>query len=209
MQMNNIIKLLIADDHQIVRMGLMTIFAREKDTSVIGEARNGIEAVQLTRKLKPDLVLMDLMMPKMNGADATAEILAERPETRVLILTSFGESNDVKRALDAGAAGALIKDTPHTKLLAAVRTCVRGQTVISHEIQQTLTERAAVPDFSSRQLEILRLVAEGLTTKAISNRLEIGPDGVNAHLRTIFSKLGAASRSEAVAIALKKQLLKV
>jgi len=207
--MNNLIKLLIADDHQIVRMGLMTIFAKEADTSVVGEAKNGIEAVQLTRKLKPDLVLMDLMMPKKNGADATAEILAENPATRVIILTTFGESDDVKRALDAGAVGALIKDTPHTRLLAAVRACAKGQTVISHEIQQAISERATAPDFSARQLEILRLVAEGLTTKAISNELEIGPDGVNAHLRTIFSKLGAASRSEAVAIALRKHLLKI
>jgi len=207
--MNDTIRLLIADDHQIVRMGLMTIFAREPDIIVVGEAKNGIEAIRLAREHKPDLILMDLMMPKKNGADAAAEILAENPAARILVLTTFGESTDVKRALDFGACGALIKDTPYTKLLAAVRSCAIGKTVISPEIQQTLSEQAAIPELSSRQLEILQFVADGLTTKAISGKIKIGPDGVNAHLRTIFSKLGASSRSEAVAIALRKHLLKI
>ena len=203
------IRILIADDHQIVRMGLMTIFAKEPDLEVVGEARNGIEAVRLCRELRPNVVLMDLMMPKKSGADATPEILAADPSARVLVLTTFSESEEVRRALDAGACGALIKDTPYDRLVAAIRAVARGRRVVSPEIQQNLAARSAAPELSARQLEILRLVADGLTSKAISNRLEIGTDGVNAHLRTIFAKLGASSRSEAVAIALREHLLKI
>ena len=207
--MNAKIKILIADDHQIVRMGLTTIFGKEPDLKVVGEARTGIEAVRFARELNPDIVLMDLLMPKKSGADATVEILAANPTARILILTTFGESDEVKRALDAGACGALIKDTPHTKLVAAIRATVKGKRVVSPEIQQNIFSASSVPELSARQLEILKFVAAGLTTKAISDRLEIGPDGVNAHLRTIFSKLGASSRTEAVAIALRKHLLKI
>ena len=203
------IRILIADDHQIVRMGLTTIFAKEPDFEVVGEARNGLEAVRLCRELRPNVVLMDLMMPKKSGADATPEILAADPSARVLVLTTFSESEEVRRALDAGACGALIKDTPYDRLVAAIRAVARGRRVVSPEIQQNLAARSAAPELSARQLEILRLVADGLTSKAISNRLEIGTDGVNAHLRTIFAKLGASSRSEAVAIALREHLLKI
>ena len=207
--MSNKIRILIADDHQIVRMGLTTIFAKEPDFEVVGEARNGIEAVRFARELNPDIILMDLLMPKKSGADATMEILTATPSAKVLILTTFGESEEVKRTLDAGASGALIKDTPHTKLVAAIRATVKVKRVVSPEIQQSLSNQSATPELSDRQREILKLVADGLTTKAISDRLEIGPDGVNAHLRTIFSKLGASSRTEAVAIALRKHLLKI
>lgn len=203
------IRILIADDHQIVRMGLTTIFAKEPDFEVVGEARNGLEAVRLCRELRPNVVLMDLMMPKKSGADATPEILAADPSARVLVLTTFSESEEVRRALDAGACGALIKDTPYDRLVAAIRAVARGRRVVSPEIQQNLAARSAAPELSARQLEILRLVADGLTSKAISNQLEIGTDGVNAHLRTIFAKLGASSRSEAVAIALREHLLKI
>ena len=152
---------------------------------------------------------MDLLMPKKSGADAAQEIISANPSARILVLTTFGESGEVKRALDAGASGALIKDTPHTKLVAAIRAVAKGKRVISPEIQQNITSDSSAPELSDRQREILKLVADGLTSKAISDRLEIGPDGVNAHLRTIFSKLGASSRTEAVAIALRKHLLKI
>ncbi len=202
-------KILIVDDHQIVRMGLTTILCREQDLEVVGEGRNGIEAVRLSKELQPDIILMDLQMPRKSGDKATEEILSSGSTSKIIILTTFGESEGVKRALDAGAAGALIKDTPYTKLVAAIRAVAKGKTIVSPEIQENISTQSAMPNLSPRQTEILRLVAEGLTTKAISSRLDIGPDGVNAHLRTIFSKLGASSRSEALAIALKAHLIKI
>ena len=206
--MSNRIRILIADDHQIVRMGLTTIFAKEADIAVVGEARNGREAVQQARECSPDVILMDLMMPRMNGVEATRRILAGDPSAKILVLTTFGASEEVEQALSAGAYGALIKDTPHMGLVAAIRTVANGQRIVSPEIQKALVENSSAPKLSERQREVLRLVADGLTTKAISAQLGIGPDGVNAHLRAVFAKLGTSSRTEAVARALKMNLLR-
>ena len=121
------LKIIIADDHQIVRMGLASIFGKESDISVIGEARNGIEAVSLAKELKPDIILMDLMMPKKNGVQATLEILAENPDAKILILTTFGTADEVRQALDAGASGVIVKDTLHEQLIAAIRNTAAGE----------------------------------------------------------------------------------
>ena len=201
------IRILIADDHQIVRMGLIAIFRKEKDITVVGEARNGIEAVNLACGLKPDLVLMDLMMPKKNGATATAEIIANNPAAKVLVLTTFGESVDVRTAINAGAAGALIKDTPYEELIAAVRDVVAGRHVVSPEIQHHLDLRRTDPVLTERQIEVLQYISKGFSTKDISSMMGIGLDGVNAHLRTIFSRFGTSSRSEAVALAINLGML--
>ena len=201
------IRILIADDHQIVRMGLNAIFRKEKDMAVVGEARNGVEAVQLARELKPDVVLIDLMMPKKNGAAATAEIIAENPDVKLLVLTTFSESDDVLAALDAGAAGALVKDTPYEKLIAAIRDVVAGRKVISPEIENNLATRAKAPILTKRQLEVLNYVAKGLSTKDVARILNITVDGVSAHLRIVFAKLGASTRAEAVSIATRERLI--
>lgn len=203
------LKIIIADDHQIVRMGLASIFGKKTEISVIGEARNGIEAVKLARELKPDVILMDLMMPKKNGVQATLEILAENPDAKILILTTFGTADEVRQALDAGASGVVVKDTLHEQLIAAVRDTAAGIRVISEEIQHHLDAYPPKPSLSPRQIEVLGHVAKGMTTKEISDIMGIGADGVNAHLRVIFSRLGAASRTEAVSIALKNHLLKI
>ena len=203
------LKIIIADDHQIVRMGLASIFAKISDISVIGEARNGIEAVKLARELKPDVILMDLMMPKKNGVQATLEILAENLEAKILILTTFGTADEVRQALDAGAAGVIVKDTLHEQLIAAVKNAAAGKHVVSDEIQCHLDAYPPKPALSPRQIEVLGHVAKGMTTKEISDIMGIGADGVNAHLRAIFSRLGAVSRTEAVAIAIQTQLLKI
>ncbi len=205
--MKKTIKILIADDHQIVRMGLASVFRKERDLVVAGEAKNGIEAVAKARELKPDVILMDLMMPKMNGEKATREILAENPDVKILVLTTFGAAGEVRRALDAGAAGALVKDTLYNQIISAIRDVADGQRVISPEIQHNLDLHTTQPSLSPRQTEILMHVANGKTTKEISDIVGIGPDGVNAHLRAIFARLGAASRAEAVSIALREHLV--
>ena len=195
------IKILLADDHQIVRMGLAAIIAAEGDMCLVGEASDGIEAVNLAQELRPDVILMDLMMPQKNGATATEEILAANPLAKILVLTTFGESDDVKLAMDAGAIGALIKDTPRHELVAAIRNVAEGKRVVSPEIAHVLEKLSAKPQLSPRQLEVLGYVAKGFTSKAIAAQMGITQDGVNGHLRAIFAHLNAASRTEAVAIA--------
>lgn len=201
-------RILIADDHSIVRMGISALLQYERDLSVVGEAEDGEEAVGLAGKTKPDVVLMDLMMPKMDGVEATRRIRETQSGTRVLILTTFGTSADVSRAIAAGASGAIVKDIAKAELVAAIRRVEKGESVFSPEIEQTVREEPALPNFTQRQMDILHSVTRGLTNAEIAKQFDISTDGVKQHLMAIFKKLGAANRSEAVAIAMRRQLLK-
>ena len=203
------ISVLLIDDHDVMRMGLASLLETCKDISVIGDAGDGESGVRKTLKLRPDVIVMDLMMPKRDGADATAAIIRGNPDAKVLLLTTFGASERVKAALDAGALGAIVKDTPYADIIKAIRRTAAGERVISKDIRHALEAVPDMPELSERQLKVLHYVAQGLTTKTISERLGIGPDGVNAHLRTIFAKLGVSSRSEAVAIAIRMRLLQM
>ena len=207
--MNNRITILLADDHTVVRAGLKAILGFEKDFLVIGEATNGIEAVKKAMELKPDVVIMDLMMPKLNGADATAQIAAALPQTRILILTTYGSAEDISRALEAGATGALMKTASNDQLANAIRKVAAGGKALSAEIAKSIKLNPPVTDLTLRQLEILQSVTRGLTNEDIAQQFGITASGVKQHLSAIFAKLGAASRSEAVAIALRKHLLKI
>ena len=203
------IRILLADDHLIVRMGLSAIISSEKDLELVGEASNGEEVVKLTGRVKPDVIIMDLMMPKLNGAEATAQVLKMHPQVKVLILTTFGESESVAQALNAGAAGAMVKDTNKATLLGAIRRVFAGERIISPEIQNALSAAEPPCQLSPRHVEILSYVAKGLNNREIAQIIGIGPDCVKAHLRTAFSLLNAATRAEAVSIALSKNLLKI
>ena len=202
-------KILIADDHTIVRIGLTALLNAEKDMEVVGEAKNGVETIKKAKQLLPDVIIMDLFMPKRNGIDATTEILDASPATKILILTSFGTSDGIARSLQAGAVGAFMKTADDGALVSAIRKVMHGERVISPEVRRMLNEDPPVPELSSRQREILNAIATGLTNKEIAATISVRKDTVEDYLHMLFSKLGASNRAEAVAIALRKQLLKI
>ena len=203
------IRVLIADDHLIVRMGLVTLLENSPGISVVGEAEDGNEAVRKALKFRPDIVIMDLMMPEKDGTAATAEIKASAPEVHILLLTTFAASDTIAKALAAGASGAILKSAPRAKLLEAIRTVADGKQAIADDIKDILAEDPPAPELTARQAEILKSVTLGLTNRDIAIQLGICPTVVKEHLNAIFNKLGAANRAEAIAIALRKHLLKI
>lgn len=205
--MKTSIKILIVDDHLVVRMGLAALISLEPGLSVVGEAEDGESALELVGKLHPDVVVMDIMMPRMNGVEATARIAASHPGTRILLLTTFSASGEVVQALDAGACGAIVKDSSQKDLVAAIRAVAAGNRVISPEISRTIAGVSSKPQLSERHRTILDYVARGLSNPEIGKLLGIGPDCVKAHLKIIYSRLGVATRAEAVAMALRENLL--
>lgn len=176
--------------------------------SVIGEAEDGECALELVRRYHPDVVVMDVMMPNMNGTEATAIIASEFPETRILVLTTFSESKDVVKALDAGANGAIVKDSSQQELISAIRAVAEGKRVISPEISRTIDGVSQKPQLSDRHRLILEYVTKGLSNPEIGKLLGIGPDCVKAHLKIIYARLGVATRTEAVFFAVQENLLK-
>jgi len=200
-------RILIADDHAIVRMGLSSLLGMQDGFEVVGDAEDGDAAVKRSLELKPDVVIMDLMMPKKDGAAATAEIHAALPGTKILVLTTFGTSDGIANALNAGATGVLMKSSPNTELVAAIRTVVAGGMAISDEVERLMEEDPPAKALTPRQMQILEAMTRGLTNQEIALALGIREDRVKDHVNVIFTKLGAANRTEAVAIALRKQLL--
>ena len=207
--MKQAIRILIADDHTVVRAGLKAILEFEKDLSVVGEATNGLDAVRKSAELHPNVVIMDLMMPRLSGADATAKIKSADTNVQVLILTSYGSAEDINKALSAGASGVLLKNASDDQLVAAIRKVSQGGKAMPAEIAKTIKFNPPVAELTERQLEILLSVTRGLSNNDIAKQFDISPSGVKHHLTTIFAKLGAASRAEAVTIALRKHLLKI
>ena len=203
------IRILIADDHSVVRIGLATLLKYESDLDIVAEADDGAAALARAKETRPDVAIIDLMMPVMNGVEATRAICRECPETRVLILTSFHDSDDVRQALDAGASGVIAKHADDDELISAIRTVAAGGTACSAEITDALRLASPHDDLTPRQLDILRSAARGLSNAEIGLQFDITKDMVKAHLKAAFKKLGAANRTEAVTIALRKNLLKM
>lgn len=202
------ISVLIVDDHLITRLGLKSLLDTCPDITVVGDAADGEEALALVAKTRPDVAIVDLMMPGMDGVETTRRIAAKHPDTRVLILTTFGTADGIGHALEAGALGALMKDAKAETLLAAVRTVADGKRSVAPQIARILRNDPPRPTLSPRQTEILGLVTQGRSNKEIAQTLSLSTAMVNEHVNAIFAKLGAANRTEAAAIALRKHLLK-
>ena len=207
--MKQSIRILIADDHAVVRRGLRSILQLERDFQIVGEAANGAEAVEKVRQLKPHVVIMDLIMPEKSGSEATTEILAEHPETRIILLTTFGTADDVAKALESGAVGALMKTSDESEIIAAIRTVVAGGHAVSEEIRRLMAESPPAPELTPRQLEILNSLSRGYSNAEIAKVFGINEFTVREHVVNIMAKLEASNRAEAVAIALRKSLLKL
>ena len=202
------IRILIADDHAVVRRGLRSILQLERDFQIVGEASNGAEAVEKARQHKPDVIIMDLIMPEKSGSEATAEILAAYPETRILLLTTFGTADDVAKALEAGAVGALMKTSDESEIIASIRMIAAGGHAISNEIKRLIAESPPAPELTPRQLEILNSMSRGYSNAGIAEVFGINEVTVREHVANIMAKLDASNRAEAVATALRKSLLK-
>ena len=205
----NKLRILIVDDHAILRMGLASLLNSKGEIEVVGDAANGSSGIKKAQKLKPDVVIMDLMMPGMDGCETTRRLLAQDPDAKVLVLTTFGTSDVINRALEAGAKGAIMKNCDFEELLTAIRTVADGKDYISAEIKRILSKDPPIAALSPRQKEILASIVRGLSNPDIAKQLGISLDMVKEHVETLFQKIGAANRAEAVAIALRKHLLKV
>lgn len=198
--------ILVADDHEVVRAGLAAVLGFQKDFTICGQAENGETAVAMSRELLPDVVVMDLMMPRKDGVEATREILKASPSSRIVVLTTYASSFELRRVLAAGAKGALSKDRPNSELISAIRTVAAGGSFISPDITAQLEDKP-ISELSDRQLEILAALSRGLSNRDIAIMLDITEDGVKAHMKTIFSKLDVANRLEAASYAITHQLI--
>ena len=201
------IRILLADDHSLLRMGLAALLSGERDLEVVGEAEDGDIAVALARTTRPDVVVMDLMMPALSGAEATRRLKEQNPATRVLILTSYGTAAELVDALAAGAAGVLLKNAPAQDVLDAIHAVSRGKRVIPPDINAFIREETSAPRISARQMEILQAAARGFTTREIAGQLGISVSRVLKHFHAIFEKMGVSNRAEAIASAMRRQLL--
>ena len=207
------IRLLLADDHPVVRAGLSGMLAAEDDLEVVGEAADGAEACALAAELRPDVVLMDLRMPGTDGATATARLSRELPGVKVLILTTYDTDADILRAVEAGATGYLLKDTPRRELADAVRAAARGETVLAPAAAASLLNRVRTPApapavlLTARETQVLALVAQGRTNADIGRELFIGEATVKTHLIRVFTKLDVDDRTAAVTAAMRLGLL--
>jgi DNA-binding NarL/FixJ family response regulator len=211
------IKILIVDDHPVVREGIGSMLKREPDFKIVGEAINGLEAIERVRELSPDVVLMDLRMPEMDGVEAITKIKEEKPEVKFIILTTYSDDEYIFKGIAAGARAYLLKDAPREELFKAIRAVSRGESLIQPVVASRLLDRLAelskkTPSaemLSERELEVLRLMASGVSNKDIAEQLSITQSTVKTHITSIFQKLNVTTRTEAVTTALRKGMIQL
>ena len=206
--MDDKIKVLIIDDHAILRMGLTALLNSKKDIEVVGDAASGAAGIRKAVRLKPDVVIVDLVMPDMDGVETTRQLLERDPDAKVMILTTFGTADGISHALAAGACGAVMKNVEFTELVAAIKTVAAGGRAISPEIERILATEPPIPGLSPRQAEILASLVRGLSNNDIATQLGISLNMVKEHTSSLFAKLGVANRAEAISLALRKHLVK-
>ncbi|GAA4993334.1 response regulator [Actinopolymorpha pittospori] len=204
------IRVVVVDDHTVMRAGVVALLASEPDIEIVGEADDGHAGVELVEHLKPDVALVDLRMPVLDGVAATTEILTGPTGTRVLILTTYDTDTDIERAVEAGAIGYLLKDATRAQLADAIRAAARGETVLAPRIAERLVARMRAPApvaLTSREVDVLNAVADGLSNADIGKRLVIAEATVKTHLLRVFAKLDVSDRTRAVVVALERGLL--
>lgn len=203
------IRILLADDHHVLREGIRALAADERDMEFVAEASSGQEAIQEFRKHRPDIVLMDLQMPDMNGIDAMIAIRAEFPEARFIVLTTYAGDVQISRALKAGARAYLLKSLLRRELLDTIRAVHAGQKRIPSEVAAQVADHLADDSLTSREIEVLRLIAAGSANKIVADKLSITEETVKGHVKSILSKLGANDRTHAVTIGLKRGIIEL
>jgi two-component system, NarL family, response regulator len=203
------IRILIVDDHPVVRDGLSAIISRRSDMEVVGEAENGNRAVDLFRELRPDVTLLDLQLPELSGVGVITTLRANFPHARFIVLTTFDGDEDIFRALQAGAQAYLLKGTPREELLEAIRAVHRGQKRIPSDVAAKLAERMMMPELTERELEVLHLIVAGQSNKEIGMALTITEGTVKVHVNNLLGKLGVQDRTQAVTEALKRGIVRL
>lgn len=202
-------KILIADDHVMIRDGIKSLLSKNKELCVVGEAQNGVEALQKYKTLKPDLLIMDISMPEMNGMDASREILKDDPDAKIIILSMYDDEDYISRCMEQGVKGYVVKNETGDELIYAVTTILKGQTYFSSQVQQVIfrkysttvaKKKSSVPEIklTAREVEIVKLIAEGLTSQQIANKLFISPRTVETHRANLMKKTGAKNSIELI-----------
>ncbi len=201
------IRIMLVDDHPIVRSGLVLMINYTPNMNIVAEAKNGLEAIELFHQHHPDVTLMDLRMPEMNGVDAIVAINQEFPDSRIIILTTYDGDEDIYRGLKAGARGYILKNSPVDEIVNAIRKVHNGMKYIPPEVGEKLSERLNRPQLSSRELEVLQLVAKGMSNLAIANTLHLSESTIKYHVNSILSKLAVSDRTQAALIAVKRGIV--